>query len=246
MYTIEDYIDRFRAIRSKTLQICGPLKPEDFVVQPMVDVSPPKWHLGHTTWFFETFILLPLCNEYKIYNEDFAFVFNSYYETLGKRVLRADRGNLSRPTVDQVFEYRKYVDEKMLSFLSTDITSNDVLPLLEIGLQHEQQHQELLVTDIKYILGNNPLFPVYSSLNLEIKEDINTDVRELEVPEGLYEIGFTGEGFCFDNELGRHKVYLHGFTFEDRLITNFEYRAFIEAGGYEDFRHWLQEGWEYV
>ena len=246
MHTIQNYIDRFTSIRNKTMQICEPLEEEDYVVQPMIDVSPPKWHLGHTTWFFETFILIPYCDNYKIYKDDFAFVFNSYYETLGKRVLRADRGNLSRPTVKEVFKYREYVDEMLLKYLSSNLKLNEVAPVLEIGLQHEQQHQELLVTDIKYILGNNPLFPVYSTLEENMKKDLNLEVRELEVPEGIYEIGYAGSQFCFDNELGKHKVYLQGFTFEDRLITNAEYLSFMADGGYRDFRYWLLEGWEYV
>ena len=157
MTLVEEYLQ----IRKYSEQICEPLQTEDYVVQPIVDVSPPKWHLGHTTWFFETFILRLFSVNYQVYNDEYNFVFNSYYETVGNRVIRTDRGNLSRPSVNEIYQYRAYVDEAMVKFLATTPT-DEVKELLILGFNHEQQHQELLLTDIKYILGNNPLFPTYS------------------------------------------------------------------------------------
>lgn len=243
--TPQNFVKRYTEIRRHSVDICQPLEIEDYVVQPIVDVSPPKWHLGHTTWFFETFILIPNVPDYEIFDAQYNFVFNSYYETVGARVIRTDRGNLSRPSVSDVYSYRKYVDEKMQDFLSSDLMNENIEALLELGLNHEQQHQELLLTDIKFILGHNPLFPVYKK---EIKEQKkfykNSEV--IQFSEGIYEIGFEGEGFCFDNELGRHKVYLNDFEISQQLVTNGEYLEFTNAKGYSDFRHWHAEGWDWV
>ncbi|SEH30386.1 ergothioneine biosynthesis protein EgtB [Chryseobacterium culicis] len=241
----KNWLKKYTEIRNHSVEICSPLEIEDYVVQPIVDVSPPKWHLGHTTWFFETFILQPNFPGYEVFDPQYNFVFNSYYETIGARVIRTDRGNLSRPSVSEVFKYREYVDRKMNEFLQNGYLTESLEPLLELGLNHEQQHQELLLTDIKYILGHNPLFPAYKKEHIAKKE--NTEAPEiLRFSEGIYEIGFNGEGFCFDNELGRHKVYLNDFTISSQLVTNKEYLEFVEAGGYEDFRHWHAEGWDWV
>lgn len=238
-------LENYRRIRARSVEICEPLETEDFVVQPVVDVSPPKWHLGHTTWFFETFILIPNLDGYQVFNPQYNFVFNSYYETIGARVIRTDRGNLSRPFVADIFQYRKYVDEQMETFLLNNDLSDDLQKIFELGLNHEQQHQELLLTDIKYILGHNPLFPAYNeNFPLEKSEPENHEM--LSFKEGIYEIGFEGEGFCFDNELNRHKVYLNDFQISNRLVTNSEYLEFMNDGGYENFRHWHAEGWEWV
>lgn len=235
---------RFVSVRQKTEEICARLTPEDHVVQPVVDVSPPKWHLGHTTWFFETFILAPNKKDYKLFNQKFGFLFNSYYETVGERVIRANRGNLTRPSVAEVLDYRHYVNDQMSEFLE-EMDDQNLIDLLLLGLQHEQQHQELLLYDIKYILGNNPLFPVYTNAK-SVSSTTTSSLNFLEVENGLYEIGYQGDDFCFDNELGVHKVYLHDYAVSDRLTTNGEYLEFINAGGYTDFRHWLSEGWEWV
>ncbi|WP_210149018.1 ergothioneine biosynthesis protein EgtB [Chryseobacterium scophthalmum] len=240
-----NWVEKYSEIRNHSVEICRPLEIEDYVVQPIVDVSPPKWHLGHTTWFFETFILQPNFPGYEVYDPQYNFVFNSYYETVGARVIRTDRGNLSRPSVSDIFKYRKYVDEKMSRFLQSDYLNEPVQSLLELGLNHEQQHQELLLTDIKYILGHNPLFPAYKKESISIKEKVR-DSEMLSFSEGVYEIGFQGEGFCFDNELGRHKVYLNDFQISSNLINNHEYLEFMNAGGYQDFRHWHAEGWDWV
>jgi ergothioneine biosynthesis protein EgtB len=200
----------FNTVRKRSMHICAPLKTEDYVVQPVVDVSPPKWHLGHTTWFFETFLLKPHFPGYKEFDPNYNFVFNSYYETVGARVIRTDRGNLSRPAVEDVIRYREHVDKAMQSFLDTTLT-DEVRTLVVLGLNHEEQHQELLYTDIKYILGHNPLMPAYSDTAVTSYTAPPTDKPFLQMPAGLYEIGYQGEGFCFDNELSRHTVYLQDY-----------------------------------
>jgi ergothioneine biosynthesis protein EgtB len=239
-----DLADCYQQIRHHTEDICGPLQTEDYVVQPIVDVSPPKWHLGHTTWFFETFILKPYFAAYQEYDPDYNYVFNSYYETVGARVIRTDRGNLSRPSVSDIYKYRAYVDKAMADYLCAEPPA-EVKELLQLGFNHEQQHQELLYYDIKYILGNNPLFPVYDQDYVSPKV-LHVDAPFIRVSEGVYEVGFTGDGFCFDNELNRHKVYLNAFEISPNLVTNAEYLEFINAGGYHDFRHWHAEGWDFV
>ena len=251
---------QYQEVRKHTEMICSGLLTEDYVVQPVVDVSPPKWHLGHTTWFFETFFLKPFASAYQEFDPDYNFVFNSYYETVGARVIRTDRGNLSRPGVEDVYRYRQYVDKAMESFLTCSALDKKQREILILGLNHEQQHQELLCTDIKYILGNNPLSPSYQTLaslqtvaaGLEdnsIEPDISgSGIIQgfISIPEGIYEIGYAGAGFCFDNELGRHKVYLQDYAISNALVTNEEYMEFIKAGGYTDFRYWHAEGWDWV
>lgn len=236
---------KYQKVRDHSHQICKPLATEDYVVQPIVDVSPPKWHLGHTTWFFETFILLPNFKGYQAFNPLYNFVFNSYYESVGARVIRTDRGNLSRPSVADVYRYRQYVDENMRAFLGSEDIHEEIATLLELGLNHEQQHQELLLSDIKYILGHNPLFPAYAEMD-GTRQQTAPASQMLTFNEGVYHIGFAGEGFCFDNELGRHKVYLNQFEMANQLVSNREYLSFITAGGYTDFTYWHAEGWDWV
>lgn len=237
------FLDRFITIRKQTEALCAPLQTEDYVPQPVAFVSPPKWHLGHSTWFFEEFILKHHLPGYKVFDDDFSFLFNSYYNTVGKRVFRANRGNITRPTVAQVYEYRAYVN-RHIAMLDPENDEN-LAALFELGLNHEQQHQELLITDIKYILGGNPLFPVYdTSLNWESQK--NGDSGFLKINEGVYEVGFKGNGFSFDNEHGVHKVYLNEFEISKSLVTNAGFMEFIEAGGYENFVYWLDEGWNWV
>jgi ergothioneine biosynthesis protein EgtB len=237
--------DRYQKVRKRTEMICSHLQTEDYVVQPVADVSPPKWHIGHTTWFFETFILKPYVMGYQEFNPDYNYVFNSYYETVGNRVIRTDRGNLSRPTVIDIYRYREYVDEAMLKFLCGE-PSAEIKALLELGFNHEEQHQELLFTDIKFILGHNPLLPAYDKSYVSPKVEVSDNNEFIKLNEGVYEIGFPGEGFCFDNELNRHKVYLNAFEISPNLVTNAEYLTFINSGGYQDFRHWHAEGWDWV
>jgi ergothioneine biosynthesis protein EgtB len=250
--TIEEH---YKNIRNQTVTLCKPLKTEDYVVQPIVDVSPPKWHLGHTTWFFEYFVLKQFKKNYKEFNPDFPFVFNSYYESMGEKIFRAHRGNLSRPSTEEVYQYRNFIDTQMHDLLQSvqdDEANQELFRLIELGIHHEQQHQELLVTDIKYILGNNPLLPVYLTesqhpdLNAAHTNGHTLHQEYLEIEGGLYHIGFKGEGFHYDNEEGYHQVYLHDYRLLNRLITNEEYLAFMEAGGYEDVDLWLSDGWEYI
>lgn len=216
------------------------------MVQPIVDVSPPKWHLGHTTWFFEKMLLEAYLEGYKVFRPEYNYVFNSYYESVGARVLRTNRGNLSRPTVQEVYDYRTYVDHQMTRFFeSRDRLSTEEKDILEIGLQHEQQHQELLLYDIKYILGTNPLFPAYRT-ETKPQESEARPFSLLSVEEGLYSIGHQCKDFCFDNELGKHQVYLHSYQIANRLTTNAEYLEFMNDGGYEDFRFWYSEAWDWV
>lgn len=242
------FMDRYRDVRAHSEAICRGLETEDYVVQPMADVSPPKWHLGHVTWFWETFLLVPNMPGYRIFHDDFSFVFNSYYESVGKRVLRTNRGNLSRPTVADVYRYRAYVDEHMNRLLETADLTPGLQELVELGLNHEQQHQELLVYDIKYILGHNPLFPAIS-VPLTPVETASSSIVTIE--EGVYPVGFRnvdGEEsrFHFDNEEDAHHVYLNAFSVEPALITNGDYLDFIRSGGYQDFRYWLADGWAWV
>jgi len=238
--------EQYRTIRQASEAICRPLRTEDYVVQPVVDVSPPKWHLGHTTWFWETFVLMKYDLAYKVYNPDYNYVFNSYYETVGARVIRTDRGNLSRPSVEEIYAYRKYVDAAMERLLTSCATDDVVLrDVLLLGLNHEQQHQELLWTDIKYILGHNPLFPALSDEDLDGGGGV-AEKGFVPMSAGIYEIGFEGEGFCFDNERARHKVYLNDYEIAGSLVTNEEFIAFIQAGGYENFIYWHAEGWDWV
>lgn len=237
-------VEKYKSVRRHTEAICLPLQTEDYVVQPVADVSPPKWHLGHSTWFFETFLLKPYAAGYKEYNAEYNFVFNSYYETVGARVIRTDRGNLSRPTVAEIYQYRKYVDDAMIPFLSNELP-NEIKELVLLGFNHEQQHQELLYSDIKYILGHNPLFPAYNQSGIEVVP-ASSDNEFIPVPEGIYEIGFSGDGFCFDNELNRHKIYLQWYKIATQLETNAAYLEFMNAGGYKNFRYWHAEGWNRV
>ena len=244
MIDTQNLTQLFTDTRQLTEDICKPLEIEDYVVQPIVDVSPPKWHLGHTTWFFEEFILKPHKPGYKLYHEDFAFVFNSYYENIGKRVVRSDRGNLSRPGVAKVYDYRHYVTDELRDFLQTGIPDSLTETVL-IGIHHEKQHQELLRTDIKYILGNNPLLPALDSDWIEHPTERH-EQRWISIPAGIYSIGHSGEEFCYDNELGRHQVYLGDFDISDKLVTNGEFMAFITDGGYQDFNLWHADGWQWI
>lgn len=245
-----DLLTRYRQIRQQSLDICRPLQPEDYVVQPITDVSPPKWHLGHVTWFFENFILAAQLPDYHHFNKDLNYYFNSYYESQGPRILRSNRGNMTRPALEVVLAYRRHVDRHMEAWIGQfgeNEIPEEAAQLLVIGLQHEQQHQELLLTDIKYILGTNPLHPAYLPTATTTEKKYHPAVEGfLTIPEGIYEIGYQGDGFCWDNELGVHKVFLHEFAIQDRLVTNGEYLQFIQAGGYEHFAYWLSEGWEWA
>jgi ergothioneine biosynthesis protein EgtB len=235
--------ERYKQVRKRSADICANLETEDYVVQPIVDVSPPKWHLGHTTWFWEAFVLKQYADDYKEFNCNYNYVFNSYYEAAGARVIRTDRGNLSRPSVADIYKYREHVDRAMENFLNKDL-GDEISSLILLGLNHEEQHQELLSTDIKYILGNNPLFPALTS---EKEKQFTKERNEwINIDAGVYEIGFKGDGFCFDNELNRHKVFLNEYSIYSALVTNDEYLEFMNAGGYKNYVYWHAEGWDWV
>lgn len=244
----QQLISRYRDVRRFTETLCEPLVTEDFVVQPIEDVSPPKWHLGHTTWFFEQVILSSFVSGYRRFHEQFFFIFNSYYQAFGNRVDRVLRGTLSRPTVAEVMNYRAEIDKRMIDLLATldDARYEEMSDLVELGLHHEQQHQELLVTDIKYIFASNPLLPTYTTarapqLNGEIP---NAHFKAFE--GGLVEIGATGDQFAYDNEFPRHQTFVHDFALMDRLITCGEYLEFIEDGGYREVDLWLSNAWDVI
>ena len=240
-----DLLQYFKEVRSRTEELCAPLETEDYIPQPVVDVSPPKWNIAHTTWFFEEMILKKFAANYEVFDPNFGFLFNSYYNTIGERTRRDNRGDLSRPTVARVFEYRKFVDAQMRELISRN-SSAELNESVVLGLNHEQQHQELFLTDLKFTLSRNPLFPVYRE-NYAIEEICEMPgKRFVEFAEGIYEIGYRGDGFCFDNELSRHKVFLNDFSIRGSLATNAEYLEFIKDGGYENFNLWHAEGWDWI
>ena len=235
--------NKYNDVRQYSVNQCKPLFIEDYVPQPVVYISPPKWHLAHTSWFFEEFILKQFHKDYKVFDNDFGYLFNSYYNNVGNRALRADRGNLTRPSVERIYEYRKYVDYHMNQILEEG--NNEVLELVELGLNHEQQHQELLLTDLKYILGHNPIFPVYQD-GYNLTNHQNSDHGFLVIQEGKYQIGYEDDSFYYDNEKAPHTVFLHEYEISKALVTNKEWIEFIEDDGYSRFDLWLDEGWAWV
>jgi ergothioneine biosynthesis protein EgtB len=235
----------YSSVRAYTEELCRPLEIEDYVPQPVVDVSPPKWNIAHTTWFFEEMILKKFSPDYQVFDEQFGFLFNSYYNSIGDRTARDHRGALSRPTVKRVFEFRKHVDEKMMELLSSN-AGDELRELVILGLNHEQQHQELFLTDLKYTFSLNPLFPVYRTDFRIVETHGKGDGEWIVIGAGNHEIGFTGDGFCFDNELSRHQVFLDSYEISDSLVTNREFIEFIDDGAYEDPLLWHSEGWDWV
>jgi ergothioneine biosynthesis protein EgtB len=241
-------IDQYRSVRHFTEELCRDLEPEDMVVQTFEEVSPTKWHLAHTSWFFETFILRQAMPDYENPVPEYAYLFNSYYQAAGPMHCRGRRGLISRPTVAEVFAYRSSVDDAMHTFLSgaSDEERKRWLPVVITGLHHEQQHQELLLTDIKHVFSLNPLKPVYREMEtLRDGGDGNKHgaLGWIDHPGGLLEIGYTGEDFYYDNEGPRHRRFLEPFQLADRLVTNGEYLAFMEDGGYRRSEFWLSLGW---
>lgn len=234
--------------RKKTEALCQALAIEDYVIQAMPDVSPAKWHLAHTTWFFETFLLGPYLKNYRDFHPNFNFLFNSYYESLGSFYPRDKRGLLSRPTVEEIYNYRHYVDENLLQLIenANDQLLQKLMFTLMLGINHEQQHQELLLMDVKYNFAKNPLQPVYAEKNIQNSSSFYNKAQWLEFPAGLYNIGYNGEAFAYDNEMPFHPTYLANFKMANRLITNQDYIEFIEAGGYKKAQYWLSDGWHQV
>lgn len=235
---------RYRSVRARTERLCDPLEPEDYQLQSMPDCSPPKWHLAHTAWFFETFVLAPHLPRFQPFHPRFNYLFNSYYEAVGDRWPRPARGLLSRPTVAAVYAYRKATDERLLGLLESadDRTLAAVAPLVELGLNHEEQHQELLITDLKHAFGRNPMAPVYAATPVPQSAPATPLVWQHH-PAGVRWVGHPGGGFAFDNEGPRHRVFVGGFDLASRPVTNGEYRRFVEDGGYERADLWLSDGW---
>jgi len=241
-------IDAYAAVRSLTVELCRPLAAEDYVVQSAPECSPAKWHLAHTSWFFENFLLVPLLPGYRSYHPRYAYLFNSYYETVGTFFPRPLRGLLSRPTAEDIFRYREHVDEGMRELIAGFDPERDARSVrhVQLGLHHEQQHQELLLTDIKNLFALNPLRPVYREVVVEPAAPVPAPLRWLEFPSGIYDVGFEGQGFAFDNEMPRHRVWLEAFALATRPVSNGEFLEFIEAGGYEEAALWLSDGWRKV
>ncbi|MCA9809670.1 MAG: SUMF1/EgtB/PvdO family nonheme iron enzyme, partial [Candidatus Dadabacteria bacterium] len=241
-----DYLTQsYKTVRDFSFFLSAPLETEDFVIQSMPDVSPTKWHLAHTSWFFETFLLGPYLKGYREFDPRFAYLFNSYYEAVGARHPRPQRGLLSRPDVATVMAYRAHVEEAMARLLAAPPTEHiaAILALTELGLAHEEQHQELLLMDIKHVFSVNPLLPAYAPEAAHGPSAGAGHAEPVAFPGGLYEIGHNGGGFAFDNEGPRHRVWLEPFALASRPVTVGEYRAFMADGGYARPELWLSDGW---
>jgi ergothioneine biosynthesis protein EgtB len=241
----QSLIDRYRKVRDFSARLCRNLQPEDYVVQSMPDVSPTKWHLAHTSWFFETFVVKVWMPRYRSEVPQYAYLFNSYYNAAGDMHRRDLRGLISRPTVAETYRFRDSIDECMTKLLqdADDALLAQIEPVLVLGLHHEQQHQELLVTDIKHVFAQNPLYPVFAESAADAPREAIGPQRFVEFDEATVEIGHDGSGFSYDNEGPRHRALVLPFSLSNRLITNGEYLAFMEAGGYARPEYWLSLGW---
>jgi len=241
--------DRFQSVRAFSHELTDPLSPEDQTIQSMTDASPAKWHLAHTSWFFETFVLKQYVPDYRPHNDMYEYMFNSYYQGIGPQYNRSQRGIISRPTVAQVGEYRAHVDGAMGAYFeeASDNAWEEAASLIELGLNHEQQHQELLLTDIKHAMSFNPLMPAVYQPKVPVADSNGAPELEwIEYPGGIQSLGWDGEGFAFDNEGPVHDVLLQPYGLASRLVTNGEYMEFMEAGGYQSPRHWHADGWTVV
>ncbi|PIQ53154.1 MAG: hypothetical protein COW02_08485 [Comamonadaceae bacterium CG12_big_fil_rev_8_21_14_0_65_59_15] len=236
-------LSSYQAVRQHTLALAAPLSAEDCCVQSMPDASPVKWHLAHTTWFFETFVLERWEPHFTPFDASFRVLFNSYYNAVGDKHPRPQRGMLTRPGLSEVLAYRAQVDQRLQALWPAQSANAELRQLITLGLQHEQQHQELLLTDVLHLLSRNPLFPAYST-SVSVVEPAQA-LRWQAFEGGLVAIGHSGDGFCFDNETPRHQVFLPPYQLASRLVTNVEYAAFIAAGGYADPVYWLAEGWDW-
>jgi len=245
---------RFKDVRDATVRLCAGLTPEDCVVQSMTEASPIKWHLAHTSWFFETFALSGTCKEYREFDPDFAFLFNSYYETVGEHLARADRGLLTRPTFEEVVAYRHHVDQHVARLLETEPLSEEQLAVLRLGLAHEEQHQELILTDLKHHLSRNPLRPTYRAPSSSQAQAVTAAPQRFHAyEEGLRWVGTSDAAsdpeatrFSFDNEGPRHRVFVQAFELASRPVSVGEYLEFMQGGGYRTSQLWLSDGWDRV
>ncbi|MCU7916178.1 MAG: SUMF1/EgtB/PvdO family nonheme iron enzyme [Candidatus Thiodiazotropha sp. (ex Gloverina cf. vestifex)] len=238
---------RYEAVRSVSEKISEPLAVDDYQLQSIVETSPPKWHLAHVSWFFETFVLSYFRKDYKLYHPDFIYLFNSYYYRVGNMHPRPQRGMLSRPTVEEIYDYRRYVDEQMRLLMAWADKSQweDLAFRVTLGLNHEQQHQELLLMDIKHNLSVNPILPAYRS-DLPESPALASPIDWKERKGGTREMGHAGEGFSFDNETPRHQVLIRDHRLANRLVTNQEYLEFIDDGGYQQPALWMADGWTLI
>jgi ergothioneine biosynthesis protein EgtB len=245
--TREALLLKYEQVRKDSELICAPLQTEDYCIQTMADVSPAKWHLAHTSWFFETFLLLPLLKNYPRFHPAYDHLFNSYYVTHGQPFSRPARGLLSRPTVAEIYQYRTVVNEAMRELITHVAEQNwqQAEPLILLGLNHEQQHQELMLTDIKHVFALNPMRPRYRDLVVP-PQQTPAKLSWLPVDQGIYGIGHSGSGFGYDNEFPAHRVLLQPFALASRPVTNNEYIAFIDDGGYQNPSLWLSDGWTAV
>ena len=244
-----ELVQAFHATRERSENACRTLELEDYGLQAAPFCSPPKWHLAHTSWFFETFLLKPFAAGYKVLNPTYEALFNSYYNTIGQPFPRPERGVLSRPTVSQVLAYRQHVNQAMCELLADDDNEHweTMAQRCKLGIEHEKQHQELLYTDIKYSLSRNPLYPAFTSKTATHAPAVK-EMSWQNYPEGLYEVG-VNQGrleFAFDNESPAHQVFLAPFSLSNRLVTNQEYQVFVDDGGYKKPDHWLSDGWAIV
>lgn len=242
----DELVRRYQGIRRHSLALAEGLSAEDCQLQSMPEASPVKWHLAHTSWFFETFILLRLPSPVAAFNPAYAVLFNSYYVGIGPRHARPQRGLLSHPPLEQVLAYREHVDRHLSELLADNQLGADALALVELGLNHEQQHQELLLTDLKHHFSCNPLLPAWrpSGPDPAMPEHNRHAPRRLPLPGGLVEVGHTGASFCYDNETPRHRVWLEPFALASRNVTNVEYLEFMLDGGYQRPELWLSDGWD--
>jgi ergothioneine biosynthesis protein EgtB len=239
---------QYAAVRALSEKICEPLEIEDYVVQSMPDCSPAKWHLAHTSWFFETFVLNTVEPDYRSPHPQYDFLFNSYYNSVGDRHCRAKRGLVSRPTVPETWAYRQHVDDHMMAFLTgaPEERIAAMAPIVTLGLHHEQQHQELMLTDLKHMFSENPLLPAYSPLPCAASQAAAVPLAWTQFDGGVTEIGYDGDGFFYDNEGPRHRVFLEPYALGSRLVTCGEYLEFMNDGGYERPEFWLSEGWNTI
>ena len=244
--SVDSLSAQYSRVRAQSLALVETLAPEDTVVQSMPDVSPTKWHLAHVTWFFERFVLEPFVPGYRRLDDDYDYLFNSYYYTAGQMHARPKRGLLSRPTLAQVLDYRAHVDEHMQRLLGERGDEAELVTIVTLGLNHEQQHQELLLTDIKHVLSQNPLQPAFDP-GLPVAPTRPVDAYAFRTgASGIHQVGTTGEGFHFDNETPRHDALLHEHRIGSRLVTNGEFREFVTNGGYAESILWLSDGWATV
>ncbi|MDX1270488.1 ergothioneine biosynthesis protein EgtB [Bizionia paragorgiae] len=240
---MENLVQAYNTTRAHTQNLCKPLQIEDYTPQSAAFASPPKWHLAHTTWFFEELILKKHVTNYKVFDPSYGFLFNSYYNSLGDRIQRGHRGLITRPSVDEIYKYREHIDREM-NVLLKNLPSHEVLALTTLGINHEQQHQELLITDLKFTFSHNPTYPKYKDTNYTCKAPKTNEW--LECTEGIFTVGHTTDDFCYDNELGAHRVFLEPFKIAKDLVTNGEFIAFIEDNAYKNPKYWLDNGWQWL